>query len=136
MSSSQFLLDTDVLSLLMRNNPAVVGKAREYLLHHPQFTISVITRYEILRGLKAKGADQQAERFEQFCRRNQILPINDDVIVKASDIYADLHQRGELIGDADILIAASALINNCGIVTNNESHFRRIEGLQVENWLS
>ena len=42
---------------------------------------------------------------------------------------------GELIGDADILIAASALSNGCGIVTNNEAHFRRIADLQVENWL-
>jgi predicted nucleic acid-binding protein len=40
-----------------------------------------------------------------------------------------------LVADADILIAASALANSCGIVTNNEAHFRRIAGLQVENWL-
>jgi tRNA(fMet)-specific endonuclease VapC len=135
MSSSPLILDTDILSLLMRHNPTVVGKAKAYLLEHRQFTISVITRYEILRGLKAKGAAQQAARFEQFCGRNRILPINDETIVKAADIYADLHKRGELIGDADILIAASALVNGCGIVTNNEAHFRRIAGIQVENWL-
>lgn len=129
------ILDTDILSLLMRHSPSVVANAKAYLLEHRQFTISVITRYEILRGLKARDAAKQAARFEQFCGRNQIVPITDETIVKAADIYADLHKRGELIGDADILIAASALVNGCGIVTNNEAHFGRIADLRVENWL-
>lgn len=135
MSSQQFILDTDILSLMMRQNAAVLAKGNTYLSEHRQFTISIITRYEILRGLKAKGADQQALRFENFCARSRVLSITDDVVLRAADIYADLYRRGELIGDADILIAASALVNVCGIVTNNEGHFRRIKNLQVVNWL-
>jgi len=136
MSSPQFILDTDILSLVMRKNAAVLAKASAYLSEHHRFTISIITRYEILRGLKAKAALRQAERFEDFCATNKILSIDDAVIVQAADIYADLYKRGELIADADILIAASALANGCGMVTNNEAHFRRIAGLQVENWLN
>jgi tRNA(fMet)-specific endonuclease VapC len=135
MSSPQFILDTDILSLLMRKNAAVVAKASAYLSEHRQFTISIVTRYEILRGLKAKGAHQQASRFEEFCAGNRVLSITDDVVLRAADIYADLYKRGELIGDADILIAATALANGCGIVTNNEEHFRRVTGLPVDNWL-
>ena len=135
MSSPRFILDTDTLSFLMRKNAAVLARAGAYLSEHRQFTISIITRYEILRGLKAKGALKQAERFEDFCARNQVPPIDDKVIVQAADIYADLYQRGELIADADILIAASALASGCGIVTNNEAHFRRVTGLNIENWL-
>jgi len=133
MSSLRFILDTDILSLLMRKNAAVLARAGAYLSEHRQFTISIITRYEILRGLKAKGAVKQAERFEEFCARNRVLPIDDQIIIQAADIYADFYQRGELIADADILIAASALANSCGIVTNNEAHFRRVTGLRVEN---
>jgi tRNA(fMet)-specific endonuclease VapC len=136
MSSQKLLLDTDILSLLMRQNAAVVARGSAYLAEHQKFTISIITRYEILCGLKAKGADRQASRFEAFCTGNRILNISDDVVVRAVDIYADLYRRGELIGDADILIAASALANGCGIVTNNEEHFRRVGQLRVENWLT
>jgi tRNA(fMet)-specific endonuclease VapC len=134
MSLPQLILDTDILSALMRKDAAVVAKAKAYLAQHNQFTLSIITRYEILRGLKAKGATRQAARFDLFCASNEILSITDDVIIRAADIYADLYRRGELIGDADILIAASALVNGFGVVTNNEAHFRRIAGLQVENW--
>lgn len=135
MSSSRLVLVTDILSLLMRKNAAVLAGAGKYLSEHSQFTVSIITRYEILRGLKAKGAVKQAERFEDFCVRNRILPVDDSVIIQAANIYADLYQRGELIADADILIAASAIANECGLVTNNEAHFRRITALRVENWL-
>jgi predicted nucleic acid-binding protein len=40
-----------------------------------------------------------------------------------------------LIGDADILIAATAIVADCALVTNNERHFNRIQDLRVENWL-
>ena len=135
MSSRQFILDTDILSLLMRQSAAVLAKGKAYLSEHRQFTISIITRYEILRGLKVKGANQQASRFEDFCSTSRVLTITDDVVLRAATIYADLYKRRELIGDADILIAASALVNDCGIVTNNEGHFRRINDIHVVNWL-
>jgi tRNA(fMet)-specific endonuclease VapC len=70
-----------------------------------------------------------------FVRENAFLALDDQVIVQAADIYADLHKRGELVGDADILIAASALVHGFGVTTNNENHFQRVSGLYVENWM-
>ncbi len=55
MSSSQLVLDTDILSLIMRKNSSVLAKAKEYLSEHDRFTISIITRYEILR-VESKGS--------------------------------------------------------------------------------
>ncbi len=135
MTVAEVVLDTDILSAIMRQNSVVILKAREYLAEHGQFTFSIITRFEILRGLKAKGATRQAIIFDEFCARNIILPLNDEVVVKAADIYADLRGRGVLIGDADILIAASAIVLGLGVVTNNEEHFQRIRNLQLQNWL-
>jgi tRNA(fMet)-specific endonuclease VapC len=131
---SPSLLDTDILSALMRGEPTVVARATAYLAQYHRFTISVITRYEILRGLKAKGAVQQISRFDQFCARNEILPMTEPIFVQAADIYADLYKRGQIVGDADILIAATALVHQLVVVTNNEAHFRRISSLNVENW--
>jgi tRNA(fMet)-specific endonuclease VapC len=129
------LIDTDILSAIMRRQSLAIVKAQTYLAMHKQFTISIITRYEIMRGLKAKGAHTQLATFDRFCAANRILPITDEIIVQAAEIYANLHRRGELIGDADILIAASAKVYELAVVTNNENHFGRITGLQIENWL-
>jgi predicted nucleic acid-binding protein len=58
----------------------------------------------------------------------------DDVIVQAADLYALLYQTGQLISDADILIAATALKHDLVRVTENVNHFQRIPGLVIERW--
>jgi len=87
------LLGTDILSAIMRQDPVVIPKAQDYLIAHEQFTFSIITRYEILRGLRAKGAAKQLAAFDRFCDMNMILPLTDEVIIKASDIYALLKRE-------------------------------------------
>jgi len=51
------------------------------------------------------------------------------------EIYANLKKQGRLINDADILIASIVKANNDVLVTNNEEHFLRVQGLKIENWL-
>ena len=130
------LWDTDVLSGLMRKTPAALNRARAYLADHRQLTISLVTRFEILRGLKAKRANAQLAAFDSFCMNNEVLPITDQIIVRAAETYADLHNRGQLIADADILIAATAIENGLVMATNNLADFGRITGLQIDNWLA
>jgi len=130
------MLDTDVLSGLMRKSPAALQRARAYLVDHPQLTLSLVTRFEVLRGLKAKKATAQLAAFDSFCASNEVLPITDEIIVRAAEVYADLHVRGQLIPDADILIAATALENGLVLATNNRADFGRIAGLQIDNWLT
>lgn len=126
------LLDTDTLSEVMRGKHAsLVQKSRQYLQVHGHFSFSMMTRYEILRGLKAKRATAKLTAFEQFCEVNQVLPLSDPIIVRAAEIYADLKRQGQLISDADILIAATALTHGLVLVTNNTTHFQRIAGLKT-----
>lgn len=134
MSSAKVLLDSDTLSFYIKQKPKVVAEAQNYLRQHQMFTFSIITRFEILRGLKANGANIGIKAFDALCRQNEIIELTDQIIVRAADIYADLYKRGSLILDADILIAATALENNLPLVTNNENHFNRITDLQILNW--
>jgi len=129
------LVDTDVLSAIMRRSQAATAKAAAYLSTHSLFSFSIITRYEILRGLKSKNAAKHIEAFERLCISSNVIALTDAIVVKAAEIYSELHRQGRLIGDADILIAASALANGCGVATNNERHFKRVPGLHIENWL-
>lgn len=133
--TSAVLLDTDVLSALMRRDPRTAVFAHPYLLEHDQLTFSVITRYEILRGLKAKLATSQLAAFHRLCSASVVLPLSDPIIVRAADIYANLYRRGALVSDADILIAATALEHGLPVATANTAHFSRIEGLGLQNWI-
>lgn len=134
MNSAKVLLDSDTLSFYIKQKPKVVAEAQNYLRQQQTFTFSIITRFEILRGLKANGATKGITAFNSLCRQNEIIELTDPVINRAAEIYADLYRRGLLILDADILIAATALENNLPIVTNNENHFNRIANLRILNW--
>jgi tRNA(fMet)-specific endonuclease VapC len=133
--SPKTLLDSDILSSLMRRDPNVLARSVQYLSEYPQLSFSLITRFEILRGLKARAAAiKRVMEFDRFCATCEILSISEETVVRASDIYADLYRRGQLIGDADILISATALTNDLALATNNAAHFARIPGLTVVNW--
>ena len=129
------LLDTDTLSAVIKQNSTALSHSRSYLATYGLLTFSLITRYEVLRGLKAKNAVVQISAFENLCAVSEVLPLTDAVVQRAAEIYGTLHQQGQLIGDADILIAATAVENGLTCVTNNENHFKRIPGLTRANWL-
>lgn len=46
-----------------------------------------------------------------------------------------MKKQGNLIEDADILMASIAIVEDLALVTNNISHFQRIKDLEIENWL-
>jgi len=51
-----------------------------------------------------------------------------------TNICIQLEKSGRPIGPFDMLIAAQALSRNLILVTNNETEFKRVKNLKVENW--
>ncbi len=92
-----------------------------------------MTRFEVLRGLYAKGATRQLEWFEEACIEAEILP---KILDRAAVIWGELHRAGRLIPDADLIIGVTALVHGLEMVTNNVRHFNRIPRLTVINWLA
>ncbi len=74
------MLDTDTLTAVMRQHSTVTSNAQAYLKEYHRFQFSIITQYEILRGLKAKGATKQIADFETFCSQNTTLSLSEEII--------------------------------------------------------
>ena len=120
----------------MRNNEKVVAKLREVTAIGGTVFMSGISHYEIKRGLLAVNATRKLKIYDEIRKELQMLFLdNEDVFDQAAEIHADLKQRGELIQDADIFIAATALLRNL-ILVSDDSHFQRIRGLTTENWIN
>ena len=115
-------------------HPLVVQRVRAYLAEHERLAFSIITRYELLRGLKAKQARAQEAAFALLCQASLIFPLTDKVVDRAATLYGDLHRQGALLPDADLLIAATALDAQRTLVTNNLAHFQRVPNLVIETW--
>ncbi len=88
------VLDTDTLSAIMRQESTALSQAQVYLSSYSQLTVSIVTRFEILRGLNAKNATSQAAAFNTMCQSMEVLSLTDAVIVRAADIYGRLYQTG------------------------------------------
>jgi tRNA(fMet)-specific endonuclease VapC len=133
-----YLLDTDILSNLMKRAPssALVAKVAQVPPEH-QFTSS-ITLGEVVYGAHRLRERTAAllERIEDTLRPNlPVLPFDASAAERYGEIRAEMERRGTPIGDADVRIAAIALSRGLKVVTGNERHFRRVPGLETENWL-
>lgn len=129
------LVDTDILSEFLRGTPKVIENAEKYLQTYDAINFSIITYYEILNGLLYKDARKQLQKFTGFADLNKILPLTISATKRAAEIYADLKNKGQPIGHTDCLIAGIALINGLQLVTNNTEHFKRVDRLELVNWL-
>lgn len=129
------LLDTNIITAFLKGNTAVVERVAQYINVHEKLTVSIISYYEILRGLKDLGSKKKLQAFEKFVNGCEVEELGISVMDKAADIYVNLKNEGKLVEDADILIAATAMNMGFAVVTDNVKHFNRIKGLEVENWL-
>lgn len=128
------LIDTDILSYYFKGDPIVVNNFKKYLSDYEIIEISIITYYEIMSGLLYKNALKQLEIFNDFVSENIVIALTEESCKISSEIYSKLRIKGELIDDIDLFIAGIAIENELTLVTNNENHFGRIEGLRIENW--
>ncbi|MEQ9549518.1 MAG: type II toxin-antitoxin system VapC family toxin [Coleofasciculus sp. G3-WIS-01] len=128
------LVDTDILSMFFRGNPAVVSNFQTYLNEYRQINLSIITYYEILSGLKHRDAHKQLALFLEFATQNTVLPLTQTAVTLAAEFYASLRKDGTPVDDIDLLIAGTAVANNLVLITHNQRHFSRIEGLEWQDW--
>jgi len=131
-----YLLDTNIVSASLKQNVEINLKLQEISSLKIDILISGITYYEIQRGLLSSNAIKKLALFQQFCQDYPILFLDDiRIFQKAAEIHADLKARGTIIQDADILIAATAIIHNL-ILVSHDSDLTRVKNLQLENWLT
>jgi tRNA(fMet)-specific endonuclease VapC len=97
-------------------------------------TISVITVSELLHGvLRASGPIRTRRRafVEHLLAGLEAIPITEPVARIHAEIWADLAQRGEVIGAHDLWIAATAIAHGLTLATGNTREFERIQGLRL-----
>jgi tRNA(fMet)-specific endonuclease VapC len=128
-----FLIDTDILIYSLKGDPVVMDHLSQTSAS-PK-AISVISYGELLYG--AHKSSRPRENLARVRRLGEILPVIDisPAIMEAfGSLKAHLEHGGNRLDDFDLVIAATAITIGYRLVTNNEKHFSRIEGLEIENW--
>lgn len=123
-----YLVDTDFVVDYLKGKLQVVDTLNT--LVEKGLAISIITYGEIYEGIYFGKNPKSAEKgFLAFLRVVDILLLNRTVMKRFALIRGDLRQKGKLIGDPDILIAATAIVHGLALLTRNKKDFQKIKGL-------
>jgi len=137
---SAILLDTNVLSELMRSKPASEVMAWFERQQGASFFISAVTRAEIFLGIAllpaGKRRDSLASSAEQMFSEDfagSSLPFDDDCASEYALLVAERIEQGLPISTEDAQIASAALVHGLLLATRNSKDFKGIPGLSVLN---
>jgi tRNA(fMet)-specific endonuclease VapC len=125
------LIDTGVLIDIERADSAA---ALEAVAGEEERAVSVITVSELLHGVhRATGARRvrRSAFVEHLLAGFVPIPITEPVARVHAGVWAELAERGDVIGAHDLWIAATALSHGLGVATRNTADFERVPGLRV-----
>ena len=135
------ILDTNVLSALMRTNPEAV--VVEWLDRQPADSVwlSSITVFETRFGLALLPKGRRRSGLEGAFGRvltedlaNRVLDFDSMAAATAVQLAADRQKAGRAVDLRDTLIAGIALARRATIATRNTKHFEGLDVPVVNPW--
>jgi len=130
----RFLLDTNILSNLVRHPQGVVAQR---IHEHGEQAVctSIIVACELRFGAAKRQSPRLSAQVEAILAAMDVLPLEAPADEQYARLRLHLEQMGTPIGPNDMLLAAQALAENATLVTTNTNEFHRVPGLICVNWL-
>ena len=129
-----YLLDTDILSDLVRNPQ---GRVAEHIreVGDARICTSIIVASELRYGAAKRKSPRLTRQLDAVLGVLDALPFEAPADITYGRLRSKLEREGQPIGGNDLLIAAQTLTLRYTLVTDNEGEFSRIDDLEHENWL-
>lgn len=130
-----YMLDTNICIYIMKNKlEGVLERFKKELDNG--ICISSITLAELEYGMKNSSNPAKNEQsLLKFLLPLSILPFGASAASEYGEIRTYLQKQGTPIGPLDMLIAGHAKAERLILVTNNIREFKRVPGLELENWV-
>jgi tRNA(fMet)-specific endonuclease VapC len=132
------LLDTSVVVDIDRGD---VDRRVAKLDDEGRHAVSMVTVTELRLGLEKRygsgtdAYDQTVDDLDRLLARLDVRDVSRPVALAATDIIADLHDRGQPLHDLhEVYVAATARTERLHVLTANVDHFDRIEHVTVVDW--
>jgi len=120
--SIAYLVDTDWVIHHLNGHPAITQRLQD--LRGEGLGLSVIALAELYEGVYyARDPERSEARLEEFLESVHVLGIDEETAKIFGRQRGRLRSAGLLIGDTDLLIAATALQYNLTLLSNNRRHF-------------
>jgi tRNA(fMet)-specific endonuclease VapC len=130
-----FVLDTDIVSNLMRPRPEPQLVRRLQAVPITQQTTTAVTIGELAYGARRAERPELYEHAMRLLASVRVLPFDRDAAESYGSIRTTLERAGERLPDPDLRIAATTLVHRATLITGNVRHFKRVPDLAYEDWL-
>lgn len=128
---AQYLLDTDVCIELIKHNERVLDKVESVGVDH--CFVTEITIAELFYGAAKSGRPEQFDDVDYILQSFDLKPLLPSLRLYGEN-KALLEDKGQMIGEFDLLIGSCAVHNNLIMVTSNLKHFDHIPNIDLEDW--
>ncbi len=126
------LLDTNVLVGILRGDAKLAARFSE---HSGDIAIPAMVLGELNYGTeKSSNPERNRLAVQELLEALPVMHTTDEIMALFGKLKALLALRGEIVADADLLIAATALFYDATLVTANVRHFSRFVDLNLDNW--
>lgn len=124
--------DTSFLVDVLRGHGEALDLLDELEAAREPIQVPAVALFELHRGLAHSPVpEREREAIEAVLASKPFLPLDQEASVEGGRIDGELEARGEPIDPEDSMIAAIATTRGEAIVTGNEAHFDRVEGLEL-----
>ena len=125
------VLDTSVVSILMQEGSELAARY-EQLLQGRRAVISFQTVEEMLFGaFNDNWGQRRRNSLETQLEQYEVIESSRELVAISARVRDQLSRKGQPIPPADVWIAATALLLDCPVATEDTSHFGRIENLDI-----
>lgn len=128
------VLDTNVLIALQKRNQRVLAEYVRPLEQDEVIAVPALVRYEARKELLNPLYLRRLTVLDELLSLHPTLDLDAETTDIAAILFENLRANGNLIEDADLIIAATALRHRATLITHNTRHFDRIPGLNLTNW--
>ncbi len=130
----RYMLDTNIVIYIIKNKPIEVIK--NFISKDVgDICISSITYSELMYGAqKSQAVEKNKAAILLLLSSISILPFDSYAAEEYGKVRTDLELKGIPIGSLDTLISSHAKSLGLTLVTNNIKEFKRVEGLNIEDW--
>lgn len=130
----KYMLDTNICIFAIKHKPESLVNRIEQCIPG-EICISSITFAELLHGVeKSQAVERNRLALLLFLSKITILDFDSEAADEYGKLRADLERKGTPIGPMDMLIAGHAKSEQLIVVTNNTREFKRISGLEIQDW--
>lgn len=129
-----FLLDTNICSAHFTRKK---GLTHRFIQHSGGLFVSTVVLGELYAGAyHSQSSSRLVECISDLLLDVQVVDFDSTCAEMFGKVRGSLLRNGISVPSIDLMIAATALVNNLTLVTHNIADFRHVPDLRLVDWLT